>query len=929
MLKSALKPIGLLLAVQLLLVPVIYAQCLPDTALVVKVNQIHADAAMDNLRKIQLLKTLQQQFLKCGAMKNAAYALLLHRLGDICHKAGHPLQAVSYTKEAIVVNASGKPGTDLAFLANSYFNLGIFYKRLHLPKASHHYFDRCIATGSKYPEKYFIVFMAFEQKAYAYYQTGDYQQGMRTADEGLRFAAEVRDPSPRAALLAQRAQSAGELALFITAETDINQAITLLETAGNDPVHLATCYSVYAALLCKTHNPKTAISYYRKAFELNKSNGNIEQCARDIQDIGCVYADELKQGDEALKCYRSGAELAKTTGDPYQLSALYANMGVVYKDAKNYSKALRYYQQALNTLPLNFTDTALKANPGQQSLKLVANDYFMFSILSNKGAALLDRYGQNRNRDDLKLALNTFELADQTLDMMRWKQTGIQSKLVWRQKTREMYARCIEVCYQLKAIDKAYYFFEKSRAVLLNDQLSEAGAEEMLKPEDRKLEMQLRIKASVLSEQLCNAPVKGVAYARQKQDWLHAEENREQFVRTLEHKYPAYYQYKYDRAVYPYHELRHMLKKEGTSFVSYFSAGKVVYALLLSADQQQRLLKVRYPMYERDTKMMLELCSGPARLNEQFNAYKKLAYGLYLNLFSHLNVPKGRVIVSQDGHYIPFEALLSDTATQTAYLARQYVFSYVQTLRILMKNKAQKNVSSDFLGIAPLSSASKPALPALRGSDAALKQLAGNFGQASLLIGKAASKPAFLQNVANYGFVQIYAHADARSYNDATGELKEPVLYLADATVSMPDIQKLRFNKTQLLVLSACNTGIGNQVNGEGVFSMARGFMAAGVPASMTNLWQVDDQVTYRLTAAFYTYLRQGLTKDVALNHAKLDIIDEESQLYGLPCYWAATILIGDTASLVPPSAPDVYLWTAISFLILLFSLFLWFKVKK
>jgi CHAT domain-containing protein len=658
----------------------------------------------------------------------------------------------------------------------------------------------------------------------------------------------------------------------------------------------------------------------------------MEQSARDLQDMGCVYADELRQGKQALACYAQGIELATAVGDVYQLSALYANIGVVYGYAKDDTRALKYYQKALNTLPINFKDTSLQANPGVQQLKLVANDYFMVTILSNKGAALLERYKRWHKRKDLLLSLSTFELADQSLDFMRWKQSASESKLVWRQNTREMYAQCMEVCYQLKAVDKDYYFLEKSRAVLLNDQLNHTAAETMLPEKERNKEKQLRIKAGMLSEQLLTSSSKGTDYALAKEKWLTAQQQWENYITALERKHPAYYRYKYDRSVYPYSGVRRKMGEDKSTFVSYFRGQKIIYALMVSG-QRQKLLKINYPGYEQRSNSLMSLCDSPALLNQNFAAYRKLAFSLYANLFKPLAVPTARVVVSQDGQFIPFEALVADTSTAAeAYLARKHAFSYVPTFRVLMKKQQELTASGDFLGIAPLNYAAGSGLSELKGADLSLRKIAAAFKDPLVLTGADATKAAFLKNAGKYALIQLYAHADASSYDtlDVNRQgLQEPVLYLADAPVRLSEIQKLHFNRTQLVLLSACNTGIGRQASGEGVFSMARGFMAAGVPASITNLWQVDDQVTYKLTESFYAHLREGLPKDVALNTAKLDLIGDEDRMYTLPYYWAAAILMGDAAPLPAAEHKNLYCWIAGSLLITISMVFFWFKRKK
>ena len=899
-----------------------HAQCMSDAELVEKVSTIHNDTDIASVKKLQLLKTLQTGFLKCGKSRNSAYAQLAHRLGDYYSKTDDQERAIFYTKEAVAVNSSGNATADPSFLANSCFNLGIFYKRLNLLRESHYYFDRCIAAGSRFQAKYFIVFMAFEQNAYAYYQAGDYQKSVEVADEGLLFAREAGDEGARAALLAQRAQSTGELGRFQEGEANVKEAIALLEKAGSDAAHLATSYSVYADLLGKKGDIKTSLIYYRKAYELNRANGNLEQCARDLLDLGSVYADDLRQGTMAINCYNEGVKVARKTKDLYQLAALYSNIGVVYGQEKRYSQALSYYQKALNILPLNFTDSSLKANVSVNMLNLVSNDYFVTTIIANKGGALLERYKQSGHQEDLKLALATFEVADHAVDVMRWKQYGEQSKLVWRQKTREMYEQCIAVCFYLKDVEKAYYFFEKSRAVLLNDQLSGAAAEKHIADKDRNKEKQLRVKSYVLSQKLMASIQQAGQYARLKDQWRDAQDKWESFIRNLEKRYPAYYQYKYDRSVYPYKAVLAKLEANKQSLVEYFTGDTVIYALVLSRPGQ-KLMRIKYQDYAKDVSSLLALSENQSLLNQNYNRYCSLAHEVYRKLFRPLGMSPGRVVISPDNHFIPFDALLSDAGSKTSFLAKQYIFSYVHSMRVLMKKSTAGRSPNTFLGVAPVNYKPGSGLSSLPASDRSLAKIAAGFKRSKLLTGAAASRSGFLNELTKYQLLQIYAHANANSAN------MEPRLYLADSAVYLSEVQQLNFPNTDLVVLSACNTGIGRYAGGEGVFSMSRAFMTAGVPASLTNLWQVDDKITYRLTESFYKYLQQGVPKDQALNKAKLGLLTDGDKLHSMPYFWAATILIGNTDTIDEYHTVNPNMWIAIALLIIISALFFLVKRKK
>jgi CHAT domain-containing protein len=107
----------------------------------------------------------------------------------------------------------------------------------------------------------------------------------------------------------------------------------------------------------------------------------------------------------------------------------------------------------------------------------------------------------------------------------------------------------------------------------------------------------------------------------------------------------------------------------------------------------------------------------------------------------------------------------------------------------------------------------------------------------------------------------------------------------------------------RLAVLSACNTGSGRLIEGEGIMNLARGFIYAGVPSIVMTLWSVEDQTSATIVKKFYRYLDNGEPKDEALRKAKLDLLDEGDMLHAHPYYWAAYVSIGDYSPM-PSSKP-------------------------
>lgn len=108
------------------------------------------------------------------------------------------------------------------------------------------------------------------------------------------------------------------------------------------------------------------------------------------------------------------------------------------------------------------------------------------------------------------------------------------------------------------------------------------------------------------------------------------------------------------------------------------------------------------------------------------------------------------------------------------------------------------------------------------------------------------------------------------------------------------EIYQTRLSRPRLVVLSACQTGVEYQYRGEGAVSIARTFIAAGVPVVVASLWPVDSESTAKLMVSFHLHRTHGhLSTPEALRQAQLELLNSDDKRYGLPYYWAAFTVIG------------------------------------
>lgn len=116
---------------------------------------------------------------------------------------------------------------------------------------------------------------------------------------------------------------------------------------------------------------------------------------------------------------------------------------------------------------------------------------------------------------------------------------------------------------------------------------------------------------------------------------------------------------------------------------------------------------------------------------------------------------------------------------------------------------------------------------------------------------------------------------------------KTPIDGVEDGIATAYEISQLNLSNTELVVLSACETALGDVKGSEGVFGLQRAFKMAGVKKMIVSLWQVPDKETAELMTAFYTYWMKGKTIDDAFKLAQTDMRKKYS-----PFFWAAFVLV-------------------------------------
>ena len=855
-------------------------------------------ASMAPDRKLEALLKLEAGFKNGGYRNDSACTLLLQRIGAAFYTLGDFDRAVNYTVQSInlIHSNPAKTITDKNCLLKDYSNLAIYFDSLNNSKGRKMATDSCIAIARNsgiVPEVYLIAlvnkvkdlfyagdyFLCFDyatsgelaSRKYGGYNAGYYQTYFLTWIGNVIIAS--KDPD-----------------LYEQGEAVLLSALAINKNPGSEIFELGTIYELLAEVVAGKGNWDRALNYFRKALLYEQQNGTKIGCAQILNNIGYLYYFEhLNDYKKALITYKQALQAINennATGElnNSEFTPILTNIAGVYEKRGMYDSAMYYYQLAF--LKIGMGDgTKLPGNPEDPFFN-TTNIKYLIELIVSKGDSFLKFYKSKKDRKYLTKAVKEYQLADRLLDKFKPNLNELDSKLFWRKKSRSLYEHAIEACYYQHKAEDAFYFFEKSRAVTLSDQLNE---QTWLGQDDIFRLGQLKKK---IAREENNLPAKhDSSFAKLYNILLNDKQKLHETEQEIRKRNPLYYQAFMDTSFITVRDVQQKILKDHKALIEIFTGDSAVYTIIIKEDKID-FDRIDKTDFDSSTKSFAAYVSNAQLLERAFPGFLNTSAHLYNLIFKNCFLPEGRIIISPDGHYFPFEALVTNSeGDNVTYFLEKYAVSYTYSARYLLTrfNESSQNNPHDFLGIAPIEYPHNAHVASLPQGESFLKGLQKYFRDGNLLLRDQASKSNFMENFSRYKIIQLYTHASANE------NIADPVIFFADSVLSLSDLVSDKKNAASLVVLSACETGTGKNYTGEGVFSFNRSFAVLGIPSSVTNLWAVDNVSTIKITNLFYKYLDEGLSLDVALQKAKLEFLHSSSQRTELPYYWSGIILAGKT----------------------------------
>ncbi len=829
-------------------------------------------------------------------------------------------------------------------ISQYYFSIGNNSKSIAIQKEA-------LALNLKYKDLKSSAIAMYSNLGNSYKYSGDYQNAHSYFKQALRLQLDTLPNSP---LIAEIYHDIGRV---FQLENQIDSAILYLNKEEQVLRSIHKNNSLYferkihnylflAELWSEKKNWQKVDTYINKTLQLPINEYYQVLKHEKLAKIE-LYKLNYLEATRELEKGQLIAEKFDKRNIPSMKSRRLIDLANAYYNLGKYNDAISNYQNILITLSPDFENTDFQSNP--KSSQLFAKPTAL-KALNGKAKTLQKIYYQKKDSSYLNAAFNTYLTATQLIRNMRQGYLNIEAKNTLAEKSVAIYEGAIQCALTLFDLTKdekykseALALAESNKALLLLENLNEQTAKGFSSIPDSLLEKEKDLKLNLAYLQKIALKEKT---SNLKDDIFDLQQELEKFTSNLEKNYPRYFELKYQNEPIPLKAIQAKLNQ--SALLEYFAGEENIYLFIVTPNGLDiKTIKNKASIYDNIAKLRTALNTVPGSINAQmeFEQFTTAANSLYnLLLKSALDqlpsdINSLTIIPDYQLNYIPFDVLLREaanpelpgySATSLEYLMEQYAISYHYSATLLHKDqqREEQNYQYEFIGYAPsfksgrnmaTRSCSSDELYSLSCSDDEVRSISSLFKGITHL-GPQANKETFESAAGSSQILHLATHACIDEENSNVNKI-----FLTDDFLSNYDLYNMNLN-AELAVLSACNTGSGELVKGEGVMSLARGFINAGCASTLMSMWSVDDCATSDIMLRFYEGLKNKLPKDQALREAKLSYLDNASKSKTHPYYWAAFVQFGDISALDLKQSFDFrYLLATVGILL---ALGLFFKNK-
>ncbi|MDF2159282.1 CHAT domain-containing protein [Algoriphagus sp. CAU 1675] len=585
----------------------------------------------------------------------------------------------------------------------------------------------------------------------------------------------------------------------------------------------------------------------------------------------------------------------------YQKGIHLGLMADFYKEKGELEKALELYHKAVVQLHPDFESEDPWETPEEFALGM--SSVSLFEMLVKKGKVAWDLYQKDKMEEWFELGLNTFSRAFQLANYISLNFDNDEARIFLGDQVLDAYSFGIDRLYDFslaqsrrELMEKAFAWAEESKSSALRlgaiKNLTKRSAgipRELLQQEQNLL---FSISRNYQQQYITESP--------EAMDALASEYNDLQVALSrLRERFKEYTGTDYIPKEFSLKEFQANLDSN-TGVLSLFQSETKLYVFWVGHKNFDLnvipLEQIEFDKLNEWRKEIQNPVSGNRYISPEFlENFSRHLLGQFRGRMDDV----GQLLIVPHGLFssFPFELL----PMEDRYLLEEWPIGYEYSALMVRIEERRDWHPDQVLAFAPFL---EPGI----GSDYGLSDLPGSELELSVfsgekLKGRDASLPSFIQKAPKARFIHLATHAVASS-NDPNAAFIAFYPESSDFRLFSQELSFQILDKTELVFLSACETGSGQLSKSEGLISLARSFFLAGSEQLVTSLWVSEDQASAYISSRFYHHLDEGKSYAKALQLAKIDLLSDPAMAqYSHPSFWANFILIG------PPQ--EMTLWDA------------------
>lgn len=832
-----------------------------------------------NLAKEQFLLGLQ-----IADKQRLVYGQLLYNMGIIENVLNHPNQSEYYFKKSISFLEALNDNKKWDALEKAYFNFASLYNENQNFETANIYLLKSLSIIKEHK-------LGNRSNVFNYIVLGNNESRLLDEEKALFYYNEAEkfyDYSFPTNLFQNKASSYLVLGRYKEALIELLKD-SKLNSTWNKAEHISYGYIYYN--LGRTY-------YLQNKFELAKEY---------LEKAYWIYFNQFgeKNGD---------------------VSFVHWNMAKYYNILEKYDSALYFCQRAIYSNSSEEINLNKEANP---SIKNSSNPFSYIRFLHLKSQILVKEFKKNEQVNTLQIALSSLDTAITALEQNRKSFYQSENKNTLNIKNDRVYKSALQIAYDLYEISgdisylhMAYDYSEKNKSSLLKDHIQNLSKkqgsdlpEELLMIEDSIKNTIAQIKELRFEEQIKEKPDSSLLKSynnnlvvlKSKTDSIlnltHSNQIAKRTINKLDIK-----------------SIQKKLKRNQT-LIEYSINNSSLYIFAInteSIDSKRIQLNSDFQIQKNNFVQFISAGSFDPNYSSDITKFQDYSNSLYDVLIKPIeaDIKQEIIFVADDQlNYFPFELLIKDKKINETnfsnlnYLFKNHLISYLYSSSIL-KKKAKHYSPKKLLAFAPSYNNNQVTNHSVRQNQLSeLSSLkfttdeviqANKFIKGKIYIGKEATENRFKAEAKNYSFVHLAMHSIIEEKNPLYSKLvfNTDSIHKDDNLLNVYEIMSMDL-PAKLAVLSACNSGNGKFNQGEGVMSLARGFIYAGTNSVLTTLWTVDDKSGSKIMSLFYKELRKGKRINKAINDARIKYLESSDTAHQHPFYWANYILIGNSDRLI------------------------------